>query len=193
MVKSFALMIVAASAEMPVQLEANSTVSVDDNAWLTAHNKYRCMHGVPNLSWSSAVAAKAQEWANRGVYEHSSPYQLAPPAGPSGENIASGYGSAAQAIDGWYNEVSACAGHFPGCEGASKTVGHFTAMTWKGVKELGCGQGTANGRPFYVCHYKAGNSLSCDTPNMQGCYPANVFAPSRSASACGGATDDVVV
>jgi len=182
----------ALEADLTVAVDANLTVDVDANAWLTAHNKYRCMHGVPSLSWSSAVAKKAQDWANAGVYKHSDAYHLAPPAGPSGENIALGYGSAAAAIKGWYDEVSACSGHFPGCEHASKTVGHFTAMTWKGVRELGCGQGTAQGRPFYVCHYKAGNSLNCDTPNMQGCYSANVLAPSKSASRCGGATDVVV-
>jgi hypothetical protein len=67
-----------------------------------------------------------------------------------------------------YNEVNDC-GTLPGCrtpKEAGKQVGHFTALIWKGATKLGCGIGTASGQPFYVCRYKAGDTLSGDTPNV---------------------------
>jgi hypothetical protein len=47
-----------------------------------------------------------------------------------------------------------------------------TLQVWKGVKELGCG--VLASQRLYVCRYKAGNTLSSDTPNMMGAYTANV-------------------
>lgn len=154
------------------------------------------MHGVPALAWSSAVASSAQQWADRGVYEHSSSYNIAPPAGPAGENLAAGtsiaYFSALDATEAWYTEVKHCQS-WPGCRSYSDVVGHFTAMIWKGATHLGCGigtSGTSSGgttyEAFYVCRYKAGDSNSCDTPNMGSCYEANVFPASQSESACAG-------
>ena len=49
--------------------------------FVDATNKYRCMHGAPDLKWSAAVAQSAQEWADRGVFSHSQSYKIAPPAG----------------------------------------------------------------------------------------------------------------
>merc|ERR1711998_62558 len=66
--------------------------------------------------------------------------------------------------------------------------GHFTAMVWKGVKEIGCATTKSKGRPWYVCRYKAGNRLSGSTPNMGGHYRANVLKPRKDAKAeCAGA------
>ena len=63
-------------------VETGSEVSANEaQRWVDAHNKYRCMHGAPDLKWSAAVAQSAQEWANRGVFSHSKSYKVAPPAG----------------------------------------------------------------------------------------------------------------
>lgn len=51
------------------------------------------MHGSPAIKWSTAMAQSAQEWANKGQMKHSPSYQLKPPAGPAGENLAMGYSS----------------------------------------------------------------------------------------------------
>ena len=98
-----------------------------------------------------------------------------------------GHGSLEAATGGWYSEVGRCAG-FPGCEKSTGgAVGHFTAMVWKGVKELGCGINAA--KRIYVCRYKAGDRLSSDTPNMQGAYKANVLAANGKTEAeCAGTT-----
>ena len=37
---------------------------------LDAHNAYRARHCVPPLTWSPEVAATAQVWANRCVFDH---------------------------------------------------------------------------------------------------------------------------
>jgi hypothetical protein len=146
------------------------------------------MHGVPPVTWSKAVAASAQEWANKGVFKHSSSYKIAPPAGPAGENLAMGHRSIEAADAAWYSEVKNC-GPFPGCKSGSNGItGHFTAMIWKGVKEIGCGiYINKSKRPWkrlYVCRYKAGDTLSRDTPNMGGGYKANVPRPIKSESQC---------
>merc|ERR1719399_450948 len=103
-----------------------------------------------------AMAKSAQAWADKKVYKHSDSYKLPSPAGPAGENIAIGQHSREAATKAWYSEVKDCI-KFPGCAGKNgkgkngKPVGHFTAMIWKGVKEIGCGQSYIKGRAFYVC------------------------------------------
>ena len=57
-------------------------------------NYYRSLHGVPALAYDPALAASAQAWADRCVFQHSGP----------GENMAMGYGTMA-GTDAWYDEV----------------------------------------------------------------------------------------
>ena len=114
---------------LPTLLAGTSGFATDAERWVAAHNKYRCMHGSPNLVWSGAVAASAQEWANRGVFEHADSYSVPPPAGPAGENLAMGQSTIEEVVRDWYTEVNSCA-TLPGCEQASDggMVGHFTAV-----------------------------------------------------------------
>jgi hypothetical protein len=166
---------------LPITL--NEMMSVDD--WVSEHNKYRCMHGVPDLTWSSEMAVNAQAWADAGNFQHSDCYNLRPPLGPAGENLAAGQASIASAVSAWYNEVSDCV--WPGCQQSTGgAVGHFTAMIWKGAQTFGCGVNPTGwrGRPMYVCQYKGGDSLGMDTPNMGGGYESNVLQASVTESQC---------
>jgi uncharacterized protein YkwD len=43
----------------------------DVQAYLDAHNSVRAQHGAVNLVWDNTLAAAAQEWADRCVFEHS--------------------------------------------------------------------------------------------------------------------------
>ena len=69
--------------------------------------------------------------------KHSQSYKI--PGMPSGENLASGYRlGAEQAVNMWYSEVKDC-GPMPGCNNGKRgVVGHFTALVWKGARNLGC-------------------------------------------------------
>lgn len=140
---------------------------------LAKHNELRAKHAdTPAMTWSTAMEKSAQDWADRGQFEHSNCYKIAPPAGPAGENLAMGHGTIVAAIQDWYNEIDNCQS-LPGCEKSKGgMIGHFTAMVWAGATELGCGYNA--GKRLYVCRYRGGNSLSCKTPNMGGCYTANV-------------------
>merc|ERR1719428_2823452 len=43
------------------------------DVYLKAHNKYRCMHGVPCMTWNEEIAKNAQKWADAsgGQMKHS--------------------------------------------------------------------------------------------------------------------------
>lgn len=171
--------------------------------WLAIHNKYRCMHGAPALKWSTAVAASAQSWADRGKFEHAASYDIPPPAGPAGENLAMGQSTLEAATRAWYDEVQVCArsgaSGLPGCQsggscssksdcpgsycsGGKCATGHFTALIWAGAKELGCGiKGT-----LYVCRYKGDDVKNGNTPNMGGHYTTNVLKKTKTDAQCSG-------
>lgn len=155
----------------------------EEEAWLKAHNLLRCVHGSSALAWSHAAAESAREWADHldsvGGLQHSESYSEPPPAGPAGENLAWGHGSPEAATTDWYAEVECCAS-LPGCQQGSCATGHFTAMVWAGVAELGCATTGAH----HVCRYRSGDSLSCDTANMGGCYERNVLPRSETLGAC---------
>lgn len=155
------------------------------DTWLKAHNVLRCVHGSPPVTWNAAAAASAQTWANGlTTLTHSKSYLEAPPAGPGGENLAMGYATPEDSTVGWYSEIDSCAS-LPGCTSSanpSVEVGHFTAMVWKGVTEIGCGTNAAT--KIDVCRYRSGDTLSSNTANMQGYYPQNVLAPVTTVQAC---------
>lgn len=128
---------------------------------LGAHDAARAKHGVPALSWSDSLAKTAQSWADRCVFEHSSTSY--------GENLAQGTGgySGADAVNDWYNEISAYDFNAPG---DSEATGHFTQVVWKGTKRVGCGVAQCSDGALYVCNYDPAG-------NFAGEYEANVPPP----------------
>lgn len=83
-------------------------------------------------------------------------------------------------MSAWYSEVDCCS-TLPGCEAGSCAIGHFTAMVWKGVSEIGCAQ---NSRRIYICRYRSGDSLSKNTANMRGHYTEMVLPAVKSLETC---------
>lgn len=155
--------------------------------WTMAHNVFRCMHDVQFVQWSNPVADDIKAYlAPLQSMAHSDSYSLAPPAGPAGENLFQGWGAAfpvGSGVQSWYSEIKdpGC-DSFPGCGGQfSMGTGHLTAMIWAGVQKIGC---SSNEHGVKGCRYKAGDSLSCDTPNMQGCFDKQVPKASRKFSTC---------
>jgi hypothetical protein len=127
---------------------------------LAAHNKYRLQLDIPPISWSNALADKAQEWADHlvseGRFEHSG----------AGENLAMGTAgefSLTDFVDIWGQEqqyfipdVS-----FPhvSTTGSWVDVGHYTQVVWRNTTEVGCGIARGNGRDILVCQYNPPGNL----------------------------------
>lgn len=170
---------------------AQMTDAVEDageptNVWVELHNARRAQHGACPVVWNEAVAEGMQEWVDGLTsLQHSNSYQMAPPQGPAGENLAWGSPSISpdQTVQMWYDEVSDCT-TLPGCEHGEggAAVGHFTAMVWKGVKSIGCAI-SQNGQ-YAGCRYRSGDHLSADTANMGGSYVNNVGPTGESSSGC---------
>ena len=137
---------------------------------LDSHNRHRANHCAAPLTWSDALASRAQQWADQlqqsgCAFQHSqnSPY---------GENLyffaPAGNMSPNQIATGWYDEVSLYnfnSGAF------SMSTGHFTQLIWRDTQKLGCGVSMCNGGEIWVCNY--------DPPgNVQGYYKAQVLPTS---------------
>jgi len=170
-------------------------------AWTAAHNIFRCMHDVEFVQWSNPVADDAQTYCKPLTsMAHSDSYGVKPPAGPAGENLYWAWSSSGDvappedAVKSWYSEIKdpGCSS-FPGCGGGfSHGTGHFTAMTWAGVKEIGCYSQPKGSHGLKICRYKGGDTMSCSTPNMGGCYKENLPAPVKSFSACKAKVDKCI-
>ncbi|KJA26166.1 hypothetical protein HYPSUDRAFT_133830, partial [Hypholoma sublateritium FD-334 SS-4] len=126
--------------------------NADVQAYLEAHNSIRAQHGASPLTWSNTAAAKAQQWANGCIFQHSGGT-----LGPFGENLAAGTGSSygiAAAIKSWTDEVSQ---YNP----SSPVASHFTQVVWKGTTQVGCAVQSCSGifaasfgpAQFFVCEY----------------------------------------
>jgi hypothetical protein len=94
------------------------------------------------------VAASAQYWANRCVFDHDPNSEL-------GENLAWGTRlSASEAVGLWYEEVCEYNYARPGFGPA----GHFTQLVWRASRQLGCGRAICGRDVYWVCRYSpAGN------------------------------------
>jgi uncharacterized protein YkwD len=107
-------------------------------AFVDAHNAARAGAtpapplSLPPVTWSDEIAAVAQAWADRCVFEHSS--------GPYGENLAlfsSPSTTPEQVVAAWVSEVAdydyaanACA--------AGAQCGHYTQVVWRDSGRIGC-------------------------------------------------------
>merc|ERR1719446_1106939 len=112
---------------------------------------YRCMHDAPPVSWNSELAQQALNWVQKfPPMSHADTYNLSP---PQGENLAMNMPS--KDIHGrvysWYREVENC-DQLPGCEHSTKPgkhTGHFTALVWRGVSEIGCASSKGSDGAWY--------------------------------------------
>ncbi|MDI1491469.1 MAG: hypothetical protein OHK93_002678 [Ramalina farinacea] len=99
---------------------------------LDRHNYYRTMHQADNLCWDASLALHAQQDSSRigcGAMVHAEGEGV-------GENLMDGQTTGtADAVDGWYNEISQYDWSDPVY---SNKTGHFTQVVWKGSTTLGC-------------------------------------------------------
>jgi len=77
--------------------------------FLDRHNLYRCMHGVPPVTWNVAMYNHVElTFKDAAEMEHSDSFSnTAAEGGPAGENLYwATQANPSNAVDMWYNEVS---------------------------------------------------------------------------------------
>ncbi|THH34115.1 hypothetical protein EUX98_g32 [Antrodiella citrinella] len=146
---------------------SGGTSASDIAAYLAGHNTIRAQHGAAPLTWSDDAAAKAQQWANGCLFQHSGGT-----LGPFGENLAAGTGPSYDiptAIKSWTDEVSQY-------DPTNPVPSHFTQVVWKATTEVGCAVQSCNGifaasfgeAKYFVCEYSVqGNIIGSFAQNVQ--------------------------
>lgn len=127
---------------------------------LDAHNKYRKIHDVGDLSWDDSAYQYAQKNADNydcsGVLTHTH--------GPFGENLAAGFSSGPSAVKAWYVEGESFNYQSP------NTYNHFTQVVWKDSTKVGCAYkdcSAENWKLYVVCEYDPpGNVIGQEKQNV---------------------------
>lgn len=166
-------------------------------AVLDQHNMYRCLHDVPNLVWDDKVAANAQAWADKGLFDHSQENQRVIDGSQCGESMYWGEPVAvgSDAVGVWYSEIESTSPYGLATSildtkdaATHRQIGHYTQVIWKSTTKLGCGKGRASlqskSGDLWICQY-------CSSGNVIGQFSANVFPASREMAKCGAQSMDL--
>ncbi|KAH6915104.1 CAP domain-containing protein [Coprinopsis sp. MPI-PUGE-AT-0042] len=132
-------------------LELNES---DKGTFLQSHNDLRAIHNAGPLTWSSTLAAKAGNWADRCIVAHS-----------QGALMDVRYGETVVASTGNFSIQSAMAAMTRTREqyDPATSYSEYTQLVWKNTREVGCAISRCESilaRPvtLYVCLYDpAGN------------------------------------
>ncbi|CUM63985.1 uncharacterized protein PRCAT00001573001 [Priceomyces carsonii] len=127
---------------------------------LDAHNKYRALHQVGDLSWDvdayNYAKSNADSYDCSGVLTHTH--------GPYGENLAAGFSTGPSAVAAWYAEGDSYS------YTSANTYDHFTQVIWKGSTKLGCAYKdcSAEGwKKYVICSYDPpGNVIGKNSLNV---------------------------
>jgi hypothetical protein len=120
---------------------------------------------LPPDAWSSTVAASAQAFADKCVFEDTGP--------PYGSNAFAGTGSytPAEVVASWVSEdahydyaTNTCA--------VGQMCGHYTQVVWRGSTEIGCGMANCTiNSPFgrgpwqlWICNYNPPGNYVGESP-----------------------------
>ena len=149
---------------------------------LRVHNCKRAMHqNTSSLTLNDTLNSAAQAYADHlyanSLFEHS------PEAnnGDYGENLYWAWGSPSLEFKGgaasqsWYSERRNYNFTSGTAKDPSKPIGHFTAMVWDDVTQVGfgfaCGSEAASGNAGYACYVVANYH---PTPNIVGQYTSHI-------------------
>lgn len=140
----------------------------DVNEMVAAHNRWRKTVGAPPLSYSTELAASAQEWANHLKQDNHCRMQHSEPEGHYGENLF--WASAVQwsdgrrelqkispktVVDDWGSERSNYNYRNNSCA-KGEMCGHYTQLVWKSTTTVGCAVATCEDSDdqVWVCQYQ---------------------------------------
>ncbi|KAK7246655.1 hypothetical protein RIF29_41525 [Crotalaria pallida] len=124
--------------------------------YLNAHNVARAQVRVPNLVWSRAAAAFAQNYANKRKGDCNLIHSGG--GGIYGENLAMSTGdlSGAEAVKLWVDEKPYYNYNIPipkSCVGGEQCL-HYSQVIWKNTRSVGCAKVRCdNGGTFITCNY----------------------------------------
>ncbi|HLI84021.1 MAG TPA: CAP domain-containing protein [Bryobacteraceae bacterium] len=151
--------------KLPLTIILAGTLSGADESltrqMLAAHNAIRKRVGVPSLTWSTELAAGAQQWADtllrNGNFQHQS-------RNPYGENLFEITGAAAtpvEVVNDWASEARDYNYKTNSC---SAVCGHYTQVVWRDTKEVGCGVAQNQQRQVWVCEYNPPGNIVGERP-----------------------------
>ena len=155
---------------------------------LYSHNRYRALHGSPDLVNDQRIINIAQNYAQHLASTNSFAHSR---ASGLGENLAMfssnmNLGTCEDLADRftkmWYEEINLYNFNNPGF---SSRTGHFTQVVWKSTTSLGCGLGIVGGRAIGVCNYSPpGNVIGAFPRNVLpiGSNGPNIISPSTTTS-----------
>ena len=155
-------------AQGTIQSTGSKISSEDAQAILDHHNKIRNDLGIPPLTWSTEVAAYAQNWADTLANFNNCHLEHRQNRGQNykgyGENIFQGSSADSfkplDASMAWYSEVKDYKYAKLSDDNWAKTA-HYTQMIWKNTNQIGVGVATCpGGGVIVVANYNpAGNYL----------------------------------
>src|SRR5664279_1780206 len=160
--------VLAASGQSTIDNTGSNLSKEDAQAVLDLHNKIRADLGIPPLTWSTDVAAFAQQWADSlanfndcNIKHHSNELGY-------GENIFGGSSAemfkGIDAANAWLQEKEKYTYSRLG-EGNWFETAHYTQMIWKTTTEVGLGIATCpSGGVVVVGNYNPAGNISDDYP-----------------------------
>lgn len=119
---------------------------------LAAHNKARARVGVPQLTWSSSLAALAQQWADSLLSNGKFVHRPKPRYGENLFEIRGGKASASEVVTSWVDEARDYNSATGMCR-KGVACGHFTQVVWRSTKQVGCAVARNAKREVWVCNY----------------------------------------
>lgn len=164
-------------------------------AFLQAHNVYRCVSGLRLLEWDRKLWESARRWALKAPadrLQHSPVDQRRGPSGMAyGENVAisdaADWLRPGQVVARWYGEMrNTDGGRVSGK--LRSGIGHYTQIVWRDTRRVGCSM--EQNRRVVVCQYDPSG-------NMRGKYVTQVVPPLAAYTGyygeerCGGPVDEI--
>jgi len=164
---TLALALASPFAQGATDLQANTEARL-----LAGHNSERSALGIAPLKWDNALAQDAARWAQHlvqvGYLVHSEDAPGDPD--PEGENLwagTRGYYAPDAMVGLWVAERDNYkAGVFPNnsATGDLEDVGHYTQLTWRSSKAVGCAIARGREDDFLVCRYSEGGNVIGERP-----------------------------